>query len=53
MKDCDCRSWASGDAILEQYHDFEWCRINHDDAFIFEMLCLEGASVGLSWRTIM
>lgn len=45
--------WAAGDPILEEYHDHEWCKINHDDRFEFEMLCLEGASVGLSWRTIM
>ena len=49
----ECRSWAAGDPIMETYHDREWCRINHDDGFQFEMLCLEGASVGLSWRTIL
>ena len=48
-----CRAWYEGDPILEEYHDHEWCRINHDDGFEFEMLCLEGASVGLSWATIM
>ena len=48
-----CRAWAAGDPLLEAYHDHEWCRINHDDDFEFEMLCLEGASVGLSWRTIL
>lgn len=41
------------DPILEEYHDHEWCKPNHDDRFQFEMLCLEGASVGLSWKTIM
>ena len=48
-----CRAWYEGDAILEEYHDYEWCKISHDDRFQFEMLCLEGASVGLSWKTIM
>lgn len=48
-----CRSWYEGDLILEKYHDYEWCKINHDDRFQFEMLCLEGASVGLSWKIIM
>lgn len=48
-----CRAWAEGDQILEEYHDHEWCRIAHDDRFQFEMLCLEGASVGLSWKTVM
>jgi len=49
----ECRAWSEGDPILEEYHDHEWCKINHDDDFEFMMLCLEGASVGLSWRTIM
>ena len=49
----ECRNWYNGDPILEEYHDHEWCKINHDDDFQFEMLCLEGASVGLSWQTIM
>ena len=49
----ECRNWYNGDPILEEYHDHEWCKVSHDDRFQFEMLCLEGASVGLSWRTIM
>lgn len=49
----ECRAWSEGDPILEEYHDHEWCKINHDDDFQFMMLCLEGASVGLSWATIM
>ena len=47
------RAWSEGDPILEEYHDYEWCKINHDDDFEFKMLCLEGASVGLSWQIIM
>ena len=49
----ECRNWYEGDPILEEYHDHEWCKISHDDDFQFEMLCLEGASVGLSWQIIM
>ena len=48
-----CRAWYEGDPVLEEYHDHEWCKPNHDDRFQFEMLCLEGASVGLSWKTVM
>ncbi len=48
-----CRAWYEGDPLLEAYHDNEWCKPNHDDRFQFEMLCLEGASVGLSWKTIV
>ena len=48
----DCRSWYVTDELLA-YHDHEWGRPVHDDRRLFEMLCLEGASVGLSWRTIL
>lgn len=53
QKESECRQWALQDPLLTIYHDTEWCRINHDDRYIFEMLCLEGQSVGLSWRTII
>ncbi len=53
MEESACRLWAIKDPLLTEYHDNEWCRISHDDRYIFEMLCLEGASVGLSWRTII
>ena len=49
----DCRKWCGSDTILLSYHDNEWCKVNHDDRFEFEMLCLEAASVGLSWKIIM
>ena len=42
-----CRAWYEGDPILEEYHDNEWCKVNHDDNFQFEMLCLEGAVLGI------
>ena len=47
----DCCSWYVTPELLA-YHDQEWGRPVHDDRKLFEMLCLEGASVGLSWRTI-
>ncbi|MCR5272853.1 MAG: DNA-3-methyladenine glycosylase I [Lachnospiraceae bacterium] len=53
VKESDCRLWAIKDPLLTEYHDHEWCHISHDDKYIFEMLCLEGQSVGLSWRTII
>lgn len=52
-KESECRLWAISDPLLTEYHDHEWCKISHDDRHIFEMLCLEGQSVGLSWRTII
>ncbi len=53
MQEDICRSWCGGDPLLEEYHDREWCKIHHDDRFQFEMLCLEGASTGLSWKIIL
>ena len=48
----DCRSWYVTPELLA-YHDHEWGRPVHSDRQLFEMICLEGASVGLSWRTIL
>lgn len=49
-----CRKmYKEGDPIAVEYHDHEWCKANHDDRFQFEMLCLEGASVGLTWAMIL
>ncbi len=35
------------------YHDEEWGVPVHDDRRLFELLTLEGAQAGLSWRTIL
>lgn len=35
------------------YHDREWGVPQHDDRALFELLTLEGAQAGLSWRTIL
>jgi DNA-3-methyladenine glycosylase I len=35
------------------YHDEEWGVPVHDEQHLFEMLTLEGAQAGLSWRTIL
>jgi DNA-3-methyladenine glycosylase I len=35
------------------YHDGEWGVPHHGDSALFEMLTLEGAQAGLSWRTIL
>jgi len=38
---------------MVEYHDVEWGVPAHDDRHLFEMLTLEGAQAGLSWRTIL
>jgi len=47
-------AWAAGsDAAMLAYHDNEWGVPHHDDKALFELLTLEGAQAGLSWRTIL
>ncbi len=51
------RCWGEleGDknALMRDYHDFEWGTPLHDDRKIFEFLILEGFQAGLSWRLIL
>lgn len=46
-------SWGSIDPLLRDYHDREWGLPSHDDRHLFEMLILEGAQAGLSWRSVL
>lgn len=45
--------WCSNDPLYIQYHDDEWGKENHDEAHLFEMICLEGQQAGLSWITVL
>jgi DNA-3-methyladenine glycosylase I len=47
---CD---WGGDDPLMLEYHDREWGVPIHDDRHLFELLCLEGAQAGLSWRTVL
>jgi DNA-3-methyladenine glycosylase I len=38
---------------MQAYHDTEWGVPHHDDRALFELLTLEGAQAGLSWRTVL
>jgi DNA-3-methyladenine glycosylase I len=38
---------------MTRYHDTEWGVPTHDDRELFELLVLEGAQAGLSWRTVL
>ncbi len=48
-----CPWCPPGDALYEAYHDEEWGVPVHDGRLLFEMLNLEGAQAGLSWRTVL
>jgi DNA-3-methyladenine glycosylase I len=45
--------WAGENPLMIAYHDTEWGKPLHDDRRLFELLILEGAQAGLSWRTIL
>jgi DNA-3-methyladenine glycosylase I len=46
--------WAeTADPQMQAYHDTEWGVPQHDDHALFELLTLEGAQAGLSWRTVL
>lgn len=45
--------WAEGSDAERDYHDAEWGVPIRDDNRLFEMLTLEGAQAGLSWRTVL
>lgn len=49
MKRCD---WVKHKEE-EEYHDKEWGVASYDDAYLFEMLILEGFQAGLSWYTVL
>ena len=45
--------WCGDDPAYIAYHDEQWGVPVHDDRTLFEMLTLEGAQAGLSWRTVL
>jgi DNA-3-methyladenine glycosylase I len=55
MTVCDgkVRCYGDSDPLMRVYHDEEWGVPVHDDHEHFELLVLEGAQAGLSWKTIL
>ena len=45
--------WAGTEPAMVAYHDTEWGAPSRDERHLFELLTLEGAQAGLSWRTIL
>ena len=35
------------------YHDNEWCKLNTNEKYLFEMLILESFQAGLSWECVL
>ena len=48
-----CAWVPATDPLSIAYHDAEWGVPQHDDRTLFELLVLEGAQAGLSWRIIL
>lgn len=48
-----CKWVGEGDPLMIDYHDKEWGVPIYDDQILFEMLSLEGAQAGLSWKTVL
>ena len=47
-------SWCNlKNELYVLYHDNEWCRLNLDEEYLFEMLILEAFQAGLSWECIL
>lgn len=47
-------SWAqNADETMQLYHDTEWAIPHRSDRALFELISLEGAQAGLSWRTVL
>lgn len=44
---------CNSDKIYQDYHDYEWWKLEHDDRMLFELLILEWAQAGLSWITVL
>ncbi len=45
--------WPGKDQLMIDYHDNEWGVASRDDRKLFEMLVLETAQAGLSWRVVL
>lgn len=39
--------------IYVKYHDDEWCKLNLNEQYLFEMLILESFQAGLSWECVL
>lgn len=48
-----CRWVDLHDPVMLHYHDLEWCRVHHDEGYLFELLVLESFQAGLSWACIL
>ena len=48
-----CRWCNLKNPLYISYHDEEWCRLNLDEHYLYEMLILESFQAGLSWECVL
>ena len=48
-----CKWCNERNDLYIDYHDNEWCQLNTNDKYLFEMLILESFQAGLSWECIL
>lgn len=48
-----CPWSAKYDDVAKEYHDHEWCKLNLDEHYLFEMVVLEFFQAGISWSVIL
>ena len=48
-----CKWCNLNNKLYIDYHDNEWCKLNTDDKYLFEMLILESFQAGLSWECVL
>lgn len=53
MKIIRCKWCNLDNSLYVKYHDEEWCHLNLDDNYLFEMLLLESFQAGLSWECVL
>ncbi|MCR4594001.1 MAG: DNA-3-methyladenine glycosylase I [Clostridiales bacterium] len=54
MSDIKRCSWCNEkNPLYVKYHDEEWCVLNLDEHYLFEMLVLESFQAGLSWECVL
>ena len=46
-------AWAQNNTQMQNYHDEEWGKPQHEARMLWEMLMLEGFQAGLSWITVL
>lgn len=48
-----CKWCNEKNELYVTYHDHEWCFLNSDEKYLFEMFILESFQAGLSWECIL